>query len=134
MGRPLILETSYLIDLERELRRGRPGAAVELLEREVDSPLYVTFTIAGELAAGLSLDQRPRWEEFLAPFRVLPASIDVCWRYGEIYRHLQRAGTAIGSNDLWIAATAVAHEMPIVTRNDEHFSRVPGLEIVAYGR
>jgi len=57
MGRPLILETTYLIDLERELRRGPPGVAVALLEREVDSPLYVTFTNAGELAAGASLGE-----------------------------------------------------------------------------
>ena len=133
MGRPLILETTYLIDLERELRRGPPGVAVALLEREADSPLYVTFTSAGELAAGASLSERARWEEFLSPFRVLPVTSDVCWRYGEIYRYLQRNGMLIGSNDLWIAATAVANEMSLVTRNQLHFSRVPGIEVVVYG-
>lgn len=66
-------------------------------------------------------------------FRVLSASHDVCWHYGELYRYLQRNGMLIGSNDLWIAATAVAYQMPIVTRNRGHFSRVPGVEIVAYG-
>lgn len=133
MVRPLILETTYLIDLEREVRRGAAGPALALLEREAESPLHVTFTIAGELAAGTSLGERARWEEFLSPFRVLPASDDVCWHYGELYRYLQRNGMLIGSNDLWIAATAVAHQMPIVTRNRAHFSRVPGIEIVAYG-
>jgi predicted nucleic acid-binding protein len=132
MGRPLILETTYLIDLEREVRRGAAGPALALLEREADSPLHVTFTIAGELAAGTSLGERARWEEFLSPFRVLPATDDVCWHYGEIYRYLQRNGMLIGSNDLWIAATAVAHAMPIVTRNRAHFSRVPGVEVIAY--
>jgi len=37
MGRPLILETTYLIDLERELSRGNRSGAVALLEREADS-------------------------------------------------------------------------------------------------
>lgn len=50
----------------------------------------------------------------------------------EIYRYLQRNNMLIGSNDLWIAATAVAHAMPIVTRNRAHFSRVPGVEVIAY--
>lgn len=133
MGRPLILETTFLIDLEREVRHGIGGPAHALLEREADTPLHVSFTIAGELAAGTSLGQRSRWEEFLSPFRVLPATLDVCWHYGEIYRHLQRNGMLIGTNDLWIAATAIAHEMPVVSRNRVHFSRVPGLEVIAYG-
>lgn len=38
----------------------------------------------------------------------------------------------IGSNDLWIAATTVANEMSLVTRNQIHFSRVPGIEVVVY--
>jgi predicted nucleic acid-binding protein len=38
----------------------------------------------------------------------------------------------IGSNDLWIAATALAYGMPVVTHNVEHYRRVPGLEVMAY--
>lgn len=34
--------------------------------------------------------------------------------------------------DTGIAATAVAHEMPIVTRNRSHYARVPSLEVVGY--
>ena len=41
--------------------------------------------------------------------------------------------TLIGTNDLWIAATALAHSMPEVTRNSAQFARVPGLDVVAYG-
>jgi len=93
----------------------------------------VTFTSAGDLATGTSLGERSRWEEFLSPFRVLPSTDDVCWCYGEFYRYLQRNGMLIGSNDLWIAATAAANAMPLVTRNHRHFSRVPGIEVVAYG-
>ncbi len=38
----------------------------------------------------------------------------------------------IGTNDLWIAATALANDMPLVTKNAEHFRRVPGIEIADY--
>lgn len=132
MGRPLILETTFLIDLEREHHRGVPGPAVAFLESNQDARLYVPFIVAGELAAGISMRDRARWEAFLAPFYVLPSTADVSWHYGRTYRHLQDNGTLIGTNDLWIAATGLAYQMSVVTRNIDHYRRVPGLEVERY--
>jgi tRNA(fMet)-specific endonuclease VapC len=42
-------------------------------------------------------------------------------------------GHLIGTNDLWIAATAIVHGMPLVTNNREEFERVPGLVVLTYG-
>jgi len=132
VGESLILETTFLIDLEREHHRGRPGRAVAFLEAHEDARLYLTFTIAGELAAGASLSDRAAWETFLGPFYVLPSSPDVSWEYGKACRHLEKNGQLIGSNDLWIAAAAVAYRMPLVTANHRDFERVPGLEVMQY--
>lgn len=129
----LILETTFLIDLERELARGAPGPAQEFLDTHPGEPLYITFTIAGELAAGVSLDGRGRWEEFIRPFETLPCTRDVCWEYGQAFRYLQANGLLIGTNDLWIAATAVAFKKPVVTRNVTEFRRVPGVQVLRYG-
>ena len=132
MGRSLILETTFLIDLEREHQREVPGPAVAFLELNGDARLYLPFIAAGELAAGISMRDRARWEAFLAPFYVLSSTADVSWHYGRSYRHLQDNGRLIGANDLWIAATGLAYRMPVVTRNVEHFRRVPGLEVESY--
>ncbi len=133
MDEALILETTYLIDLEREAARRQPGPATAFLEGHAEARLHVTFTVAGEIAAGASLSDRARWEAFLAPFRVLGCDRDVCWEYGRAYRYLSDNGLLIGANDLWIAATAKAHGLPVVTRNEKHFRRVPGLEVRSYG-
>jgi tRNA(fMet)-specific endonuclease VapC len=132
VGRALILETTFVIDLEREHNRGTPGRAVAFLEAREDARLYLTFTVAGELATGTSLANRGRWETFLGPFYVLQSTPAVSWEYGRTYRYLRDSGRLIGANDLWIAATALAFQMPIVTRNAEHFRRVPGLEVEGY--
>ena len=131
MGRSLILETTFLIDLEREHHHAA-GAAAAFLEANDDARLYLPFIVAGEIAAGTSLSKRDRWESFLAPLYVLPSTPDVSWEYGRAYRYLKDNGRLIGSNDLWIAATALAYKMPVVTRNAEHFRRVPGLEVETY--
>lgn len=67
MGNALILETTFLIDLEREAAREKPGSAHAFLARHAGHRLYLTPTIAGELAAGASMADRERWEGFLAP-------------------------------------------------------------------
>ena len=131
MGRSLILETTFLIDLEREHHKAA-GAAVAFLEANEDARLYLPFIVAGELAAGASLADRARWEAFLAPFYVLASTPDVSWEYGRAYRYLKDNGRLIGANDLWIAATGLAYRMPVVTRNAEHYRRVPGLEVEGY--
>jgi len=40
---------------------------------------------------------------------------------------LERVGTPIGANDLWIAAHALASGLILVSNNLREFSRVPGL-------
>jgi tRNA(fMet)-specific endonuclease VapC len=132
VGRSLILETSFLIDLEREHNRGTPGRAVTFLEAHPDARLYLSFIVAGELAAGTSMADRGRWETFLAPFYVLPSTAAAHWEYGRAWRYLQENGRLIGGNDLWIAATGLAYHMPVLTKNLEHFRRVPGLEVEGY--
>ena len=77
-------------------------------------------------------DERQRWEEFVAPFRVLAHTRDVSWEYGCTFRYLQGSGQRIGGNDLWIAAAALAYDMPVVTRNVRHYRRVPRLRIIEY--
>jgi predicted nucleic acid-binding protein len=129
----LILETTLLVDLERELARGLSGPVQAFLAAHESARLHITFTVAGELAAGTSLSDRSRWRAFVAPFRVLPFSEEVAWRYGQSYRYLQGVGLLIGANDLWIAATALAYDIPLATRNRRHFRRVPGLELAKYG-
>lgn len=132
MGGRLILETSFLIDLERDAARRTEGRAHAFLAARPEARLYVTPTIAGELAAGLSLSRREAWERFLAPFHLLAIDAEVAWRYGETQRYLAANGLLIGTNDLWIAAVALAAGMPVVTRNAREFSRVPGLEVLSH--
>lgn len=134
MASTLILETTFLIDLERERRRGQVGPASTFLRTHSEDHLVLTPTVVGEVAGGLEDDGRERLRLFLTPFRVLEITDEVCWQYSRFYRYLRDNGRLIGANDLWIAATAAAHAMPVVTANEEHFRRVPGVSVHAYRR
>jgi tRNA(fMet)-specific endonuclease VapC len=127
----LILDTNFIVTAEREARRGAATADAFLATHAQDD-FYITFTIAGELACGQSASARTVWKRLIQPFSILPWSLDVSWQYGEIYRQLQTAGSLIGGNDLWIAAAALVHGFPVVTRNVDEFQRVPGLTVLSF--
>ena len=71
------------------------------------------------------------WEAFLKPFEIVPINEESTWHYGVIYRILSQRGELIGTNALWIAATALAHQLPLATQNTNESQRVPGLNVIA---
>lgn len=131
MAEQLILETTFLVDLERE-RSAADGVCMRFLSAQDSARLYLCHITAGELACGTGLYERGKWEHSIAPFSVLEHTLEVDWHYAQAFRHLRRRGELIAANDLWIAATALAYRMPVVTRNVTHYERVPGLEVVMY--
>jgi predicted nucleic acid-binding protein len=128
----MILETTFLIDLERELNAAVPGPAQSFLSTNASEPLFITFTVAGELASGRTPHDRARWERSVEPFEILQSNTDVSWEFGRLHRFLRSNGLLIGTNDLWIAATALTYGKSLVTRNVREFNRVPGLDVLSY--
>jgi tRNA(fMet)-specific endonuclease VapC len=128
----MILETTFLVDLEREAWRQEKGRAFAFLEADPEARLCIALTTAAELACGPRVHERSAWERLFGRFEVLIPDRDVAWQYGRTFRYLREQGLLIGTNDLWIAATSLAHQMPLVTRNDTEFRRVPELDVRSY--
>lgn len=128
----LILDTSFVIDAEREAKSGRVGKMDRFLSAQASHPIFITFTVAGELACGASARVRRDWEKLCRPYPILPWTPEISWEYGEIYRELSSKGLLIGGNDMWIAATARVHDHLLVTNNLREFQRVEGLQVVGY--
>lgn len=128
----LILDTNFILAVEREANRRVPGPAAAFLAAHLQESLFITFTVSGELACGQSASDRRNWEQLCLPYPLLSWSRDISWHYGEIFRLLSTQGRLIGANDLWIAATALAHGHGVVTRNREEFLRVPGLRVETF--
>lgn len=67
--------------------------------------------------------------DFSAQMEVVAFDSQVTDVYGRLRTHLERRGTPIGPLDLQIAATALAHDLPLVTNNTREFQRVPDLRL-----
>lgn len=128
----LILDTNFIITAEREAKRGEPARTDAFFAAHAAETFRITFTVAGELACGTSAAAKTEWERLCRPYPILPWSREISWQYGALYRQLASSGGMIGTNDLWIAATALVHGMGLVTANQSEFERVPGLEVLGY--
>lgn len=113
-----ILDTSIFVALEA----GRP-VAHDLLPDEVAT---TTITL-GELEAGVLAAQdtrtrarRLRTLDSAAELEVLPIDAAAAHRWAEIRAGLGEANCGIPVNDAWIAACALARDLPVVTQDDDY--------------
>ncbi|MCL2323878.1 MAG: type II toxin-antitoxin system VapC family toxin [Oscillospiraceae bacterium] len=67
--------------------------------------------------------------EFLHPFDIISFDDDCSIYYGKIRAELEKSGTPIGPNDLFIAATVLSYNGILVTNNVREFSRILELNI-----
>jgi len=128
----LSLDTTFLIDLQRERSRGEEGPAHDLLRGNRDAELCLSSLSLGEFAEGFHDGDDPVLRVVREGHILLPVDEASAMAYAAVTRELRREGRLIGSNDLWIAAVSLRHELPLVTADVAAFRRVPGLEIVAY--
>jgi len=127
------LDTTFLIDLQRERSRGdEAGPAHRFLSRDPDVELHLSVTALGEFAEGFEDPEDPVMRMARELHILLPADEETALAYGRIARVLRKEGRLIGANDLWIAASSIRHDLPLVTANTAEFGRIDGLEILAY--
>ncbi len=127
----LLFDTCFLIDLEREMRRGA-GKAHGFLRENPEAIACISWTVAGEFAEGFDAIIDPACAAMLGRFEVLPMNEATAGQYARVTGKLRRENALIGTNDLWIAAAALAHGVELVTNNTAHFGRVSGLAVRGY--
>jgi predicted nucleic acid-binding protein len=126
----ILIDTDLLIDLER----GRPDAERVLGEEErAISVITMSELLHGALqATGATRARRGAFvEHLLAGLRAIPITEPVARAHADIWSQMAGRGKTIGSHELWIAATAIAHGLGVATRNTTHFRLVPGLRVVS---
>jgi predicted nucleic acid-binding protein len=129
---------SFLFDTDAisVVLRPRPPRPYAAWLRTVDrADQYASAVTLGELLKGAHKSPaRDRHIENIRT-RVLPAvsflpyDVAAAQVFGQIAAELERAGTPLADADLQIAATAICHDLELVTGNVKHFERVPGLRL-----
>jgi tRNA(fMet)-specific endonuclease VapC len=122
----IALDTNRYVDLCKGLES---TARLVATAEEV----YLPFVVVAELRAGFALGRRATENErvlrrFLmkAGVHVLFADEQTTHHYAAVFRQLRLQGTPIPTNDIWICALVLQHNLVLHAR-DRHFDHVPQL-------
>jgi hypothetical protein len=125
-----LLDTTVFIAAES----GRGLRAEALPERAAISIVTRAELRAGVLAAAdiATRDRRLATLEAVTQIATLPIDDGVDRAWAQMRAYLAASGRSVNANDIWIAATAAANEIPIVTQDSDFdaLNGVAGLTVV----
>ena len=103
---------------------------------EPPDELFVSTVTIGELRLGVLMatdvntrQQRLTTLELASTIEPLPVDGDVATAWAALVAQLRAEGRRMPLNDSWIAATAIAHDLPVVTQ-DADFDDAPGVGVI----
>jgi tRNA(fMet)-specific endonuclease VapC len=107
---------------------------VERLHGLIDEGLGLSIISLAELYEGVYYSRDPEGDEqdlnnFLRGIRVLGVDEAICKIFGKERGRLRAAGMLVGDLDLLIGATAIHHDLTLLSNNHRHFDRIEGLRI-----
>lgn len=123
-----IVDSDWLIDCLNDKWNSR-----ELIAPLIDEGCVATSVIVlAEIQEGLQgLEDRDRkiatLNDLLDGVPVLGIDESLAPRFAALRYHLRSTGQIINDHDIWIAATALQHDLTLISR-DKHFDRIPGLK------
>jgi len=91
--------------------------------------IITRYEILRGLKARRATRQIARFEQRCQHSLVLPLTDDIVVQAAELYALLYQEGQLVSDADILIAATALKHNLVMVTENANHFRRIPGLSI-----
>lgn len=132
----VLIDASILIEYERK----RLDLDRYLAQRQQEE-FFLSVVTVSELLHGVhravQAEVRAKRSAFvealLERFPLLPIDLAIARAHAQVWAELVVTGRMIGPNDLWLAATSLAHGLTMVTANVREFARVSGLAVEVWG-
>jgi tRNA(fMet)-specific endonuclease VapC len=111
--------------------RAKDKLSTILYKISESADIYVSAVTVYELYMGATTaDKRKDVMAITENFTVLPFTDAIAQKAAELYHKLRLNNQMIEFRDIFIGATCIIHELPIVTHNKKHFKRIDGLKIL----
>ena len=125
----LLLDTDQIISYLNGRRE-----VVAKINNLADEGLFTSIICVAEILEGIygqegEIKKLAQFEEFLVDIPVFPIKGEIADQFAKIRSHLRGVGRLIDNMDILIAATAMIHDLILVTNNKRDFERIKGLKL-----
>ena len=126
-----LVDTDWAIDYMNGV-----GRIVRRLDGLRPAGLGISIVTFADLYEGVAYGRNSRegdqeLREFLLGFEIVEIDLEICRIFALERGRLRAAGMLIKDFDLLIGATALRHNLTLLTNNGNHFGRISGLRIVS---
>lgn len=122
----MVIDTNIFIDH----LRAKNKLITKLAQLSEDTELFISAVSLYELYMGATTNEKENDIRVITEdLSLLPFNDLIAIEAAKIYHELKSGNKLIEFRDIFIAATCVIHELPLVTLNKQHFTRIKGLEI-----
>ena len=124
-----LVDSDYVADY-----LGAHPAAMQLFSSFAKNDLAISLITYGEIYEGIHFGRDPQkttdvFQRFLRSVVILPLTQPIMQQFARIRGELRRTGKIIGDFDILIAATAIRHNLTLLTRNTRDYQRIPELKL-----
>jgi tRNA(fMet)-specific endonuclease VapC len=124
-----LLDTDWIINL----LAGKKDAEEKIQHLDPDEIAISLVTIA-EIYESAYTYANPdahikTFRSFFSNFQLLNLNLPIIEKFAEIRAYLRRTGNMISDFDMLLGATALNHDLIVLSYNKKHFARIPELKI-----
>jgi len=124
--RRILIDTSVVIDHFRKKNKQKSL----LYELAKENTLFLSAISKFEFLVGTKLTQIRQTKKIVEGFYILSFNSHVADVASDIAKKLKTKNKITEFRDIFIAATAIANDMPLSTLNVKHFERIDDLELI----
>ena len=126
-----LIDTDWSIDYMHQRR-----STIRLVDEFAPQGIGLSIISVAELYEGAfySTDTHAEIQSlqyFLSGFEIVHLDEDICRIFAQQRGRLRTSGNLIGDLDILIGATAIRHNLTLLTNNIRHFNRLVGLNIIS---
>ena len=127
-NRRLLVDTSVIIEF---LRKRDKKETILWKAKEKNCDCVVSAITVFELYPGAKTERHKKDLKILLKWmEIIPFTEKLAKKSAEIYLQLKERNNELEFRDIFIGATAIEMDIPVLTLNEKHFSRIPEVEII----
>jgi len=127
-NRDILIDSSIIIDFLR--KRDKQKTLLWKLKEKNRRGFISAITVFELYAGAITKKHYEDLDRLLKWYEIVSFSEEIAKVSGEIYKKLKLQNKLIEFRDIFIGATALILEIPIITLNEDHFRRIEGIKII----